>query len=134
MGVLRTFGEDQFVLLAPRCGVSGRELIVRHRPVAHDRSSRGGSRQARRLRQIAIGVVMLFAAEAALVSQDTGVAFATPTSGATVESAQSDAVKASGPAEAQDEASAVLMARLQDRKIEVLSARATDRRRMRCLA
>ncbi|MFF4302361.1 DNRLRE domain-containing protein [Streptomyces sp. NPDC001601] len=69
---------------------------------------------------------MLFAAEAALVSQDTGAAFATPASAATVESAQSDATKASGPAEAQDEASAVLMARVQDRKIEVLSARATD--------
>ncbi|MFG2887059.1 hypothetical protein ACGFYV_33030 [Streptomyces sp. NPDC048297] len=70
--------------------------------------------------------MMLFAAEAALVSQDTGVAFATPASGATVESVQSDTTKASGPAEAQDEASAVLMARLQDRKIEVLSARTTD--------
>ncbi|MFF5146707.1 DNRLRE domain-containing protein [Streptomyces sp. NPDC013157] len=69
---------------------------------------------------------MLFAAEAALVSQDTGIAFATPASGATVESAQSDATKTSGPAEAQDEASAVLMARLQDRKIEVLSARTAD--------
>ncbi|MEU9404085.1 DNRLRE domain-containing protein [Streptomyces sp. NPDC048281] len=69
---------------------------------------------------------MLFAAEAALVSQDTGVAFATPVSGAAAESAQSDSTEASGPAEAQDEASAVLMARLQDRKIEVLSARATD--------
>jgi len=69
---------------------------------------------------------MLFAAEAALVSQDTGIAFARTASGARVESAQSDATKASGPAEAQDEASAVLMARLQDRRIEVLSARATD--------
>ncbi|MFG2733012.1 DNRLRE domain-containing protein [Streptomyces canus] len=79
-------------------------------------------RQARRLRQIAIGVVMLFATEAALVSQDTGIAFATPTNEA---SAQSTA-QATGPAEAQDEASAVLMARLQDRKIEVLSERTAD--------
>ncbi|MER7835336.1 DNRLRE domain-containing protein [Streptomyces sp. NPDC096040] len=69
---------------------------------------------------------MLFAAEAALVSQDTGIAFATPTSGVPAESAQSDATKTPRPAQAQDEASAVLMARLQDRKIEVLSARATD--------
>jgi RHS repeat-associated protein len=69
---------------------------------------------------------MLFAAEAALVSQDTGIAFARPASGAPVEAAQSDATKTSGPVEAQDEASAVLMARLQDRRIEVLSARATD--------
>ncbi|MFK0113909.1 DNRLRE domain-containing protein [Streptomyces sp. NPDC091217] len=60
------------------------------------------------------------------MSQDTGIAFATPASGVSVESAQSDATKASGPAQAQDEASAVLMARLQDRKIEVLSARAAD--------
>jgi hypothetical protein len=34
---------------------------------------------------------MLFAAEAALVSQDTGIAFARPASGAPVEAAQSDA-------------------------------------------
>lgn len=35
-------------------------------------------------------------------------------------------VKSEGPAQAQDEASALLMARLQDRKIEVLSARSSD--------
>ncbi|MFD3622044.1 DNRLRE domain-containing protein [Streptomyces sp. NPDC058676] len=95
---------------------------MRHRPVAHGRSRTGRVRQARRLRQIAIGVVMLFATEAALVSQDTGIAFATP---ATDVSAASP-TESPGPAEAQDEASAVLMARLQGRKIEVLSERAAD--------
>ncbi|MEU0949469.1 DNRLRE domain-containing protein [Streptomyces canus] len=95
---------------------------MRHRPVAHGRPRRGRVRQAQRLRQIAIGVVMLFAAEAALVSQDTGIAFATPTTDAPAQAA----APASGPAEAQDEASAMLMARLQDRKIEVLSERTAD--------
>jgi RHS repeat-associated protein len=64
---------------------------------------------------------MLMAAEAALVSQTTGMSVAASTTTTTAES-----TKASGPAEAQDEASAVLMARLQDRKIEVLSARTAD--------
>ncbi|XUL85511.1 hypothetical protein ACQ86D_01485 [Streptomyces galilaeus] len=41
-------------------------------------------------------------------------------------STESDASTALGPAEAEDEASAALMARLQDRKIEVLSERAAD--------
>ncbi|MDQ1064586.1 hypothetical protein [Streptomyces canus] len=85
-------------------------------------ADQGRVRQARRLRQIAIGVVMLFATEAALVSQDTGIAFATPTTDVTAQST----TEAPGPAEAQDEASAVLMARLQGRKIEVLSERAAD--------
>ncbi|MEV5007276.1 DNRLRE domain-containing protein [Streptomyces sp. NPDC055692] len=66
------------------------------------------------------------AAEVALVSQDTGLAFADATAATSSESAQSDFIKASGPAEAQNEASAMLMARLQDRKIEVLSARTAD--------
>lgn len=65
---------------------------------------------------------MLFATEAALVSQDTGIAFATPTTDVSAVSS----TESPGPAEAQDEASAVLMARLQGRKIEVLSQRAAD--------
>ncbi|MCZ4513700.1 DNRLRE domain-containing protein, partial [Streptomyces sp. ActVer] len=69
---------------------------------------------------------MLFAVEAALVSEDTGLAFAAGTTATVSESASTVAAATSGPAEAQDEASAVLMARLQDRKIEVLSARTAD--------
>ncbi|MGW5651541.1 DNRLRE domain-containing protein [Streptomyces humi] len=97
---------------------------MRHRPVAHGRSRRRTAR-IRRLRQAAIGVVMLIAAEVALVSQDTGLAFAADTTATATDSTESDSATV-GPAEAQDEASAVLMARLQNRKIEVLSARTTD--------
>ncbi|MET7737749.1 hypothetical protein ABZT02_41605 [Streptomyces sp. NPDC005402] len=82
--------------------------------------------QARRLRQIAIGVVMLMAAETAVVAESSGLAFADTTTNASAASASSDTSNASGPAEAQDETSAVLMARLQNRKTEVLSARTTD--------
>lgn len=99
---------------------------MRHRPVIWDGSRSRQVRQSRRSRQIAIGVVLALAAEVALVSQDTGLAFAAETSGTTATAAQTDSVKALGPAEAQDEASAVLMARLQDRKIEVLSERTAD--------
>ncbi|MFK0288449.1 DNRLRE domain-containing protein [Streptomyces sp. NPDC090499] len=63
------------------------------------------------------------AAELALVSQSTGMAFATETAAT---SASDATATASGPAQAQDEASAVLMARLQNRNIEVLSERTAD--------
>ncbi|MFF8531684.1 DNRLRE domain-containing protein [Streptomyces sp. NPDC015532] len=77
------------------------------------------------MRQIAIGLVMAMVAEGALVAE-SGMAFATtPDSGASTASAAPASEAPSGPAEAQDEASAVLMARLQDRKIEVLSERTT---------
>ncbi|MEU6404895.1 DNRLRE domain-containing protein [Streptomyces sp. NPDC046985] len=69
---------------------------------------------------------MVFAAEAALLSQDSGLAFATTTPGVTTGAGQSEATQTSGAAEAQDEASAILMARLQNRKIEILSERAAD--------
>ncbi|WP_234375899.1 DNRLRE domain-containing protein [Streptomyces sp. CB01373] len=65
------------------------------------------------------------AAETALVAQDSGLVFASELA-VTTSSAPTDSTKAEGPAEAQDEASAMLMARLQDRKIEVLSARTAD--------
>ncbi|MFD8079268.1 DNRLRE domain-containing protein [Streptomyces sp. NPDC059718] len=65
---------------------------------------------------------LVLAVETALVVESTGQAVAleqqAPTATATA--------RAEGPAQAQDEASAVLMARLQDRKIEVLSARTSD--------
>lgn len=99
---------------------------MRHRPVIWHGSRSRHVRQSRRYRQIAIGMVLALAAEVALVSQDTGLAFAAETSGTTAAAAQTDSVKALGPAEAQDEASAVLMARLQDRKIEVMSERTAD--------
>ncbi|MER5754040.1 DNRLRE domain-containing protein [Streptomyces sp. NPDC002088] len=69
---------------------------------------------------------MLFAAEAVLVSQDTGMVFAAETATAASGATQSGSARSAGPAQAQDEASAVLMARLQHRKIEVLSARTAD--------
>ncbi|MGW4824738.1 DNRLRE domain-containing protein [Streptomyces sp. NPDC004227] len=65
------------------------------------------------------------AAETALVAQDGGMVFALEMA-ATTTSAPANSTKAEGPAEAQDEASAMLMARLQDRRIEVLSARTAD--------
>ncbi|MEU0414744.1 DNRLRE domain-containing protein [Streptomyces griseorubiginosus] len=65
------------------------------------------------------------AAEVALTSQDTGLAFANDTSTGTA-STQSVSAAAAAPAEAQDEASAELTARLQGRKIEVLSERTAD--------
>ncbi|WP_329257837.1 DNRLRE domain-containing protein [Streptomyces sp. NBC_01478] len=105
---------------------------MRHRPVTHHRSGKGRAHQARRLRQIAIGVVLLMAAETALVAESSGLAFAESTTSAEPAtttssiSTSSDTSKTLGPAQAQDEASAVLMARLQNRKIEVLSARTTD--------
>ncbi|MFF9815353.1 DNRLRE domain-containing protein [Streptomyces sp. NPDC014006] len=69
---------------------------------------------------------MLLAAETALLSQNTGVAFGGDTATAVATSEQQPHTAAFGPAEAQDEASAMLMARLQHRKIEVLSARTAD--------
>jgi RHS repeat-associated protein len=67
---------------------------------------------------------LLLAVETAMVVASTGQAIAV-----TAETSATTALtstKALGPAEAQDEASAVLMARLQDRKIEVLSERTAD--------
>jgi hypothetical protein len=69
---------------------------------------------------------MVLAVETALVAEDSGLAFAATAASTASESTSSDSAKASGPAEAKNEASAVLMARLQDRKIEVLSARTAD--------
>ncbi|MGW3131073.1 DNRLRE domain-containing protein [Streptomyces sp. NPDC001123] len=97
---------------------------MRHKPASRGRPKK--KRQARRLRQIAIGVVLAMAVETAVVAEDTGVAFAAGTATTASESPSSDSPQVSGPAEAQDEASAVLMARLQNRKIEVLSARTAD--------
>ncbi|MDT9698293.1 DNRLRE domain-containing protein [Streptomyces sp. P17] len=96
---------------------------MRHRPATRGRPKK---RQARRLRQIAMSVVLAMAVETALVAEDTGMAFAADTATTASASTPSDSSKVAGPAEAQDEASAVLMARLQNRKIEVLSARTTD--------
>ncbi|WP_330293480.1 hypothetical protein [Streptomyces sp. NBC_00576] len=99
---------------------------MRHRPVTCGRPWVDRGHQARRLRQIAVGVVLLLAADAALVSEASGTAFAAATGTTVAAEAASDSAGALGPAEAQDEASAVLMARLQNRKIEVLSARSSD--------
>ncbi|MDQ0757526.1 DNRLRE domain-containing protein [Streptomyces canus] len=53
------------------------------------------------------------------------MAFATPSS-TTAVSDSSDSTQSYGPAEAQDETSALLMARLQNRRIEALSDRTSD--------
>ncbi|MGQ4356560.1 DNRLRE domain-containing protein [Streptomyces drozdowiczii] len=78
-----------------------------------------------RSRQVAGVVSLALVAETALLvgSTDTAVAAAQP-----VETAATESVTAPvhGPAEAADEASAVLMARLQNRRIEVLSERSDD--------
>ncbi|MEH0419426.1 DNRLRE domain-containing protein [Streptomyces sp. B21-083] len=68
---------------------------------------------------------MALAAETALVAGSSGLAFASDATGATAK-AKASAGKALGPAQVQDEASAMLMARLQHRKIEILSDRTTD--------
>ncbi|MES4892318.1 DNRLRE domain-containing protein [Streptomyces sp. NPDC096012] len=70
-----------------------------------------------------MSVVLAMAVETALVAEDTGMAFAAGMATTASASTSSDSSTVPGPAEAQDEASAVLMARLQNRKIEVLSAR-----------
>ncbi|MFE7954461.1 DNRLRE domain-containing protein [Streptomyces sp. NPDC057413] len=96
--------------------------MKRHR--SRSSGSPGGNRlRTARLRRTALGVVTLLALETALVSQDTGLAFA---GGTPARTASSGTPRAQGPAEAQDAASAVLMARLQHRRIEVLSARTAD--------
>ena len=94
-----------------------------HRPAFHGRLTR---RRGWRLRQTAVAVVLAMAVETALVAQDTGTAFAADAATVASDSASSGSADSSGPAEAKDEASAVLTARLQDRKIEVLSARTAD--------
>ncbi|WP_307790501.1 DNRLRE domain-containing protein [Streptomyces actuosus] len=72
-------------------------------------------------------MALLVATETTLVSQDTGLAFAGgPAVGGAPLSAPGGAAGRTGPAQAQDEASAMLMARLQGRRIEVLSARTAD--------
>ncbi|MCX4909591.1 DNRLRE domain-containing protein [Streptomyces sp. NBC_00878] len=96
---------------------------MRHRPATRGRPKK--KRQARRLRQIAMSVVLAMAVETVLVAEDSGMAFAVGTATTASESTAA-ASSTLGPAEARDEASAVLMARLQDRKIEVLAARTAD--------
>ncbi|MGW3647093.1 DNRLRE domain-containing protein [Streptomyces sp. NPDC000878] len=77
----------------------------------------------RNVRRTAVAVLVALAAQAALVEQGSGLAFAADKAPTT---SKKSATKVSGPAEAKDEASAVLMARLQHRRIEVLSARTAD--------
>lgn len=80
---------------------------------------------SRRRRRIAVALSLALLAESALVLNATGEAVAVGRAGAFAASS-SKAKKPTGPAQAEDEASAVLMARLQNRKIEVLSERTTD--------
>lgn len=77
---------------------------------------------SRRLRRIAGAVTLMLAVETALVVESTGQAVALAQQALTATSTAT----ADGPAQAKDEASALLMARLQDRKIEVLSTRTSD--------
>ncbi|MFF1847071.1 DNRLRE domain-containing protein [Streptomyces sp. NPDC058217] len=68
-------------------------------------------------------VSLVLLAETALLVESTGMAVAVGQPAAATESATAPAY---GPAEAANEASAVLMARLQNRKVEVLSERVAD--------
>lgn len=81
-------------------------------------------RARRRIRRIAGSLSLLLAVEAAMVVESTGQAMAVSVEA--LASASSTSAETLGPAEAQDETSAMLMARLQDRKIEVLSERTAD--------
>ncbi|MGV9244594.1 DNRLRE domain-containing protein [Streptomyces sp. NPDC003710] len=74
---------------------------------------------------IAAALSLAMLAEAALVLDAGGEAIAVGKTGAAA-TVTSKAKKPLGPAEANDEASAVLMARLQHRRIEVLSERTAD--------
>ncbi|MGW1365073.1 DNRLRE domain-containing protein [Streptomyces chartreusis] len=82
----------------------------------------------RRLRWVAGVVVLALAVETALVVESTGHAVALSSDSAAISQVGTAqrAAKAGRAAEAEDEASALLMARLQKRKIEVLSARTAD--------
>lgn len=84
-------------------------------------ASGGQGRTSRALlRRTALAVAAVLAAEAALVSLETGAAFAAD-SGSTEATTASDTKSAASSADSV--AAALLMARLQDRKIEVLSER-----------
>ncbi|WP_327317284.1 DNRLRE domain-containing protein [Streptomyces sp. NBC_01235] len=93
--------------------------------MSHRRRTRTRTGNRNRIRRTATGVLLVLAAQVALVDQGSGVSFAAG-GNATAAHKPKASKKAAGPAQAQDEASAVLMARLQKRKIEVLSARTAD--------
>lgn len=84
------------------------------------RRSSGGPLSSRWLRRIAGSVAVVLAAEAAITVSATGQAVAVP---GQVPAAPASSPAALGPAQAQDEASALLMARLQKRRVEVLGDR-----------
>lgn len=81
------------------------------------------SRLSPGLRRTAGLLSLVLLAETAFVLQSTGTAFATPDVAAHARTATSAKPSPHGPAQAEDEASAVLMARLQHRRIEVLNDR-----------
>lgn len=72
--------------------------------------------------KVALGLSVLLVAETAMVTDAGAVVVGTVASAATP-SVEQAAVKASGPVEAEDAASAALAARLQKRRIEILSER-----------
>ncbi|WP_079664840.1 DNRLRE domain-containing protein [Streptomyces sp. 3214.6] len=76
------------------------------------------------LSRTAVGVLLVLAAQVVLVDQGTGLSFAAG-AGATAPTGRTSK-KAAGAAQAPDEASAVLTARLQHRRIEVLADRTAD--------
>lgn len=71
---------------------------------------------------MAAGLSLTLATQVGLIAENDGMAFAT----AADTSSSSSSTSPSGPAEAQDDASALLMARLQNRQIQVLGDRTTD--------
>src|SRR5882757_4583479 len=79
------------------------------------------------LRRIALAVAVVLAAEAALVSLESGAVFAADSGTADVTAVSDETESAASSASSADSvAAALLMARLQGRRIEVLSERAAD--------
>ncbi|MEU9451581.1 DNRLRE domain-containing protein [Streptomyces sp. NPDC048277] len=78
------------------------------------------------IRRLSLGVASLLVVDAALTVGSTGMAFAVPSAAEQDTATKSAATSSYGAAQAKDESSATLMARLQNRKIEVLDARTAD--------
>ncbi|MEU9150115.1 DNRLRE domain-containing protein [Streptomyces sp. NPDC048417] len=78
------------------------------------------------LRRTALAVAAVLATEAALVSLETGTAFADATSAASTETTTTSSDTKSAASSADSVSAALSMARLQNRKIEVTSERSAD--------
>ncbi|MFE7933055.1 hypothetical protein ACFU6S_30945 [Streptomyces sp. NPDC057456] len=89
-------------------------------------SLRGGAAtRSKSTRRIALGLVTALAAQTALISVESGVAFALPDSEVSSGAVAASSADKEAASTAGSVAAALLMARLQDRKIEVTSERTT---------